>query len=152
MSANVKWSDGAGKSANGTTTAITIAATVVGMTGTITVTDVTVMITTTIDMARSVRHGGASSLVACCLLLTPYVATHAAEDQPHESAISTQARSFGAAVKHDAKAVGESCKHGAHRVAVAAKAVGHEIATAAKRGAAETRAAFGGEKAKAPVS
>jgi hypothetical protein len=123
-----------------------------GMTGTITATDATVMTTTTIDIGRSVNNGGASLLVACCLFLTPHIAAQAAEDQPHESAISTQARSFGAAVKHDAKAVGESCKHGAHRVAVAAKAVGHEIATAAKRGAAETRAAFGGEKAKTPAS
>jgi hypothetical protein len=105
------------------------------------------MTTTTNDIAHSVRRGGASLLVACSLLLTPYIAS-AAEDQPHESAISTQARSFGTAVKHDAKAVGDSCKKIAHRVAVTAKAVGHEIGTVAKRGAAETRAAFSGEKAK----
>jgi hypothetical protein len=79
------------------------------------------------------------------LLLTPYIAAPA-EDQPHPPAISTQAKALGAAVKHDAKAVGDGCKQIAHRVGIAAKAVGHEIATAAKRGAAETRAAFDGEK------
>lgn len=109
------------------------------------------MIKTTVDLTRSVCHRGASLLLACSLLLTPYIAARA-ENQPHESAISTQAKSLGAAVKHDAKAVGDSCKQIAHRVGVAAKAVGHEIATAAKRGAAETRAAFSGEKAKTPAS
>jgi len=112
----------------------------------------TVMTTTTIDVVRSVRHGGTSLLVVWSLLLTPYMAAHAAEDQPRESAISTHARSFGAAVKRDTKVVGADCKEGAHRVAIAAKAVGHEIATAAKRGAAETRAAFRGEKVKTPAS
>jgi hypothetical protein len=114
--------------------------------------DMKVMTTATIDVARSVRHGGTSLLVVWGLLLTPYIASHAAEDEPHESAISTHARSFGAAVKRDTKAVGDDCKEGAHRVAVAAKAVGHEIAAAAKRGAAETRAAFRGEKAETPAS
>jgi hypothetical protein len=112
----------------------------------------TVMTTTTNEIARSVRHGGASLLVACSLLLAPYIAANAAENQPHESAISTQARSFGAAVKYHAKAVSERCKTIAHRVAIATKAVGHEIGTAAKRGAAETRAAFRGEKATMPAS
>jgi hypothetical protein len=37
-----------------------------------------------------------------------------------------------------------------NRVAVASKAVSHEIVTAAKRGAAETRAAFRGEKTETP--
>jgi hypothetical protein len=111
----------------------------------------TVMTTTTIDIARSMRHGGASLLLASGLLLTPFIAA-SAEGQPHESAISTQSRSFGAVVKHDAKAVGDGCKQIAHRVAIAAKAVGHEIGTAAKRGAAETRAAFGGERAKTSAS
>jgi hypothetical protein len=112
------------------------------------------MSVTTSDVvrSRSVRHGGASLLVVWSLLLTPYIAAHAADDQPHESAISTHARSFGAAVKRDTKALGAGCKEGAHRVAVAARAVGHEVATAAKRGAAQTRAAFRGEKAAAPAS
>ena len=122
------------------------------MTETSTATDMTVMTTTTNEIARSERHRGASLLVACSLLLTPYIAANAADDQPHESAISTHARSFGAAVKHDANAVSDSCKKIGHRVAVAAKAVGHEIGTAAKRGAAETRAAFSGEKAKTSAS
>jgi hypothetical protein len=124
------------------------------MTETSTATDTTVMTTTTNEIARSERHRGASLLIACSLLLTPYIAASAAEDQPHESAISTHASSFGAAVKHDAKAVSDSCKKIGHRVAVAvaAKAVGHEIGTAAKRGAAETRAAFSGEKAKTSAS
>jgi hypothetical protein len=129
------------------------------MTGMSIATDMKVMtITTTIDVARpvrdggrSVRHGAAGLLVAWSLLLTPSIAAHAAEDAPHESAISTHAKSFGAAVKRDTTAVSAKCKEGAHRVAVAAKAVGHEIATAAKRGAAETRAAFRGEKAEAPA-
>jgi hypothetical protein len=86
--------------------------------------------------------------VACCLLLTPYIAARAAENEPQTSSISAHAKSFGAAVKRGAIAVGNGCKEGAHRVAVAAKSVGHEIATAAKRGAAETRAAFHGEKEK----
>jgi hypothetical protein len=101
-------------------------------------------ITTTNELTRSVRPV-ARLLLAGSLFLTPYIAAPA-EDQPHESAISTQARSFGAAVKHDAKVVGDNCKKFAHQVGVAAKSVGHEIATAAKRGTAETRAAFGGEK------
>lgn len=91
------------------------------------------------------RHGVGRLVVAGSLLLTPYIAAPA-EDQPHESAISTEAKSFGAAVKHDAKVVGDNCKKFAHQVGVAAKAVGHEVATAAKRGTAETRAAFGSEK------
>jgi hypothetical protein len=106
--------------------------------------------TTTNDTARSARKRGASLLIACGLL-TPYIAA-SADDQPRQSAISTQAKAFGTAAKHDAKAVGDGCKAFAHRVGVAAKAVGHEIATAAKRGAAETRAAFSGEKAKRPAS
>src|ERR1700689_1039338 len=65
MSANVKWNDSAGKSANGTRTAIMTAATAMGMTGTTAATDVTVMTTTTIDTARCVRHGGERPLVAC---------------------------------------------------------------------------------------
>ena len=121
------------------------------MTATNVATGATIMITTTNDPTRSVRHGVARFLVAGSLLLSPYIAA-AAEDQPHESAISTQARSFGAAVKHDAKVVGDNCKKIAHQVGVAAKAVGHEIATAAKHGAAETRAAFGGDKEKTPAS
>jgi hypothetical protein len=111
-----------------------------------------VMSVTAIEVVRSVRHGGASLVVAWSLLLTPGIAAHAAEDQPHESAMSTHAKSFGAAVKRDTKAVGAGCKEGAHRVAVAAKAVGHAVASAAKRGAAETRAAFRGEKAVTPAS
>ena len=137
------------------------------MTGMSIATDMKVMtITTTIELARPVRHGGrslrhggrsarhgaAGLLVAWSLLLTPSIAAHAAEDAPHESAISAHAKSFGAAVKRDTKAVSAKCKEGAHRVAVAAKAVGHEIGTAAKRGAAATRAAFRGEKAETPAS
>jgi hypothetical protein len=130
------------------------------MTGMSIATDMKVMtITTTIELARPVRHGGRSLrhsaavlLVAWSLLLTPSIAAHAAEDAPHESAISAHAKSFGAAVKRDTKAVSAKCKEGAHRVAVAAKAVGHEIGTAAKRGAAATRAAFRGEKAETPAS
>ena len=86
------------------------------------------------------------------LLLTPVIAAEAAGDGPQESSISTHATSFGEAVKRDAKVVGAKCKEGAHRAAVAAKAVGHEVATAAKRGAAQTRAAFRGEKAESPAS
>lgn len=48
--------------------------------------------------------------------------------------------------QHDSRVAAAAIKDGAHRVAVAAKAVGHEIAMASKRGAAETRAAFKGEK------
>jgi hypothetical protein len=125
--------------------------TAVDMTATSMATGVRVMITTTNEPSRPVRHGVARILVAGALLLTFHVAA-AAEDQPHPSAISTQATSFGAAVKHDAKVVGDNGKKFAHQVGVAAKAVGHEIATAAKRGAAETRAAFGGEKEKTPAS
>ena len=129
------------------------------MMGTSVATDMKVMINmTTIDVSRpvrrggrSVRHGAAGLLVACGLLLTPSIAAPAA-DAPHESAISTHAKSLGAAVKRDTKAVSAKCKDGAHRVAVAAKAVAHEVATAAKRGAAETRAAFRGEKAERPAS
>jgi len=65
-----------------------------------------VMSVTTSDVVRSARQGGASLLVAWSLLLTPYIAARAAEDQPHESAISTHAQSFGAAVKRDTKAIG----------------------------------------------
>ncbi len=137
---NVKWSDSIGTSANGSST--TTAA--VDMTATNMATVMTVMNTTTNDLTRTVRPV-TGLLIAGSLLLTPYIAA-SAEDQPHESAISTQARSFGAAVKHDAKMVGDNCKKIAHQVGVAAKSVGHEIATAAKRGTAETRAAFGGEK------
>jgi hypothetical protein len=116
-----------------------------------TATGMTVMITTTNKPTSSVRHGVARLLVAGSWLLTPYIAAPA-EDQPHQSAISVQARSFGAVVKHDAKAVGENGKKFAHQVGVAAKAVGHEIATAAKHGAEETRAAFGSEKENKPAS
>jgi hypothetical protein len=129
------------------------------MTGMSIATDMKVMtITTTIELARPVRHGGrslrhsAAVLLVAWSLLTPSIAAHAAEDAPHESAISAHAKSFGAAVKHDTKAVSAKCKEGAHRVAIAAKAVGHEIGTAAKRGAAATRAAFRGEKAETPAS
>jgi hypothetical protein len=107
------------------------------------------MTTTAIEAGSSVR-GGAVLLAACSLLLTPYIAARAAEDEPHESSIPTHAKFFGAAVKRDAMTVSAGCKEGAHRVAVAAKSVGHEIATAAKRGAAETRAAFRGENVKTP--
>jgi hypothetical protein len=108
--------------------------------------------TTTIDMTRRFRITALGLAVASTLLLTPMIAAHAAGDQPPESSMSTHAKSFGDAVKSDAKAVGAKCKEGAHRVAVAAKAVGHEVATAAKRGAAETRAAFRGEKSATPSS
>ena len=84
------------------------------------------------------------------LLLMPVLAAQAS-DQGQESSVSAHARSFGEAVKRDAKIVGANCKEGAHRVAVAAKAVGHEIATASKRGAAQTRAAFRGEKPETPA-
>jgi hypothetical protein len=100
---------------------------------------------------RTERHGVAGLLVAWSLLLMPTIAAHAAADEPHESAISVHARSFGAAVKRDTNVVGTKCREGAHRVSVAAKAVAHEIATAAKRGAVETRAAFRGEKESAPA-
>jgi len=108
--------------------------------------------TTTNERVRSVGCRAASLLAAGTLLLMPCVAVHAAENAPQESAIATHARAFGAAVKHDSQVVGAKCKEGAHRVAVAARAVGHEIATAAKRGAAQTRAAFHGEKDAAPAS
>jgi hypothetical protein len=100
----------------------------------------------TINMARRFRIAASGLAVASTLLLAPVMAAQTADDRPQESSISTHAKSFGAAVKRDAKVVGAKCKEGAHRVAVAAKAVGHEVATAAKRGAAETRAAFRGEK------
>jgi hypothetical protein len=108
--------------------------------------------TTTIDMTRRFRIAALGLAVASTLLLTPVIAAHAAGDEPQESPISTQAKSFGEAVKRDAKVVGAKTKEGAHRVAVAAKAVGHEVATAAKRGAAETREAFRGEKSEKPAS
>jgi hypothetical protein len=104
---------------------------------------------TTTDAARALRRG-ILGLAAGCLLGTPFIAAHAAEDRPAESAVSLHAKSFGVTVKRDTKAVGAACKDGAHRVAVAAKAVAHEIATAAKRGAAQTRAAFSGEKSETP--
>src|SRR3984893_8502162 len=120
------------------------------MTGMSIATDMKVMtITMTIELARPVRHGGRSLrhsaavvLVAWSLLLTPSIAAHAAEDAPHESAISTHAKSFGAAVKRDTKAVSAKCKEAGER----------ECATAAKRGAAAPRAAFHGEKAETPAS
>ena len=108
--------------------------------------------TTTNERVRSVGSRAASLWVAGTLLLMPCVAVHAAEDAPHESAISTHARAFGAAVKHDSQVVGAKCNEGAHRVAVAARELAHEVATAAKRGAAETRAAFRGDKAETPAS
>jgi len=106
----------------------------------------------TIEMTRRFRIAALSLAAASTLLLTPVIAAHAAGDEPQESSISTQAKSFGEAVKRDAKVVGAKTKEGAHRVAVAAKAVGHEVATAAKRGAAETREAFRGEKSERPAS
>ena len=108
--------------------------------------------TTTIDMTRRFRIAAKVLAVASTLLLTPVIAAQAAGDGPQESSISTHAKAFGEAAKRDAKVVGAKCKEGAHRVAVAAKAVGHEVATAAKRGAAETRAAFRGEKSEMPTS
>jgi hypothetical protein len=108
--------------------------------------------TTTIDMTRRFRIAASGFAVAATLLVTPVIAANAADDQPKESSISTHAKALGEAVKRDAKTVGAKCKEGAHRVAVAAKAVGHEVATAAKRGAAETRAAFRGDKSGTPAS
>ncbi|MHB8477015.1 MAG: hypothetical protein ACYDBZ_12105 [Steroidobacteraceae bacterium] len=108
--------------------------------------------TTTNDRVRSVGSRAAGLLVAGNLLLMPCVAVHAAENAPQESAISTHARAFGAAVRHDSQVVGAKCKEGAQRVAASARAVAQKIATAAKRGAAQTRAAFHGEKAAAPAS
>lgn len=123
------------------------------MTGTSGGTDMKAMSSTTTDeRVRSVGSRAASLLAAGALLLMPCVAVHAAEDAPHESAISTHARAFGAAVRHDSQVVGAKCKEGAQRVAVAAQTVAHEIATAAKRGAAQTRAAFHREKTEAPAS
>ncbi|HLZ96718.1 MAG TPA: hypothetical protein VKP66_02160 [Steroidobacteraceae bacterium] len=128
-----------------------------------------------VDMARRFFGGAASILaIASALLLTPLMVANADSDPPQDSPVSTHAKAFGAAVKRDAKVigekskagakkvgekskegakvVGEKTKEGAHRVAVAAKAVGHEVATAAKRGAAETRAAFRGEKPETPAN
>jgi hypothetical protein len=105
---------------------------------------------TTTDAARALRRRALSLAVVGCVLLAPFIAAHAADDQPAESAVSAHAKSFGVAVKRDAKAVGAGCKEGAHRVAAASKVVAHEIATAAKRGAAGTRAAFRGEKTETP--
>jgi hypothetical protein len=127
-----------------------ISITVAGMRGTSTGTDAQVMTTMAIEAGNSVRSGAV--LLVACLLLTPYIAARAAENVPHESSISTHAKSFGAAVKRDAMAVSAGCKEGAHWVAVAAKSVVHEIAIAAKRGAAETRAAFRGENVKTPAT
>src|ERR1700681_994884 len=112
------------------------------MTGMSIATDMKVMtITTTIELARPVRHGGRSLrhgaavlLVAWSLLLTPSIAAHAAEDAPHESAISTHAKSFGAAVKRDTKAVSAKCKEGAARGGVAAHAAGGEGGAGATHG------------------
>ena len=101
---------------------------------------------------RSFRIAALGLTATSTLLLTPVLAAPSAGDQPQESTISTHAKAFGEAVKRDAKTVGAKCKDGAHRVAVAAKAVGHEVATAAKRGAAETRAAFRGDKSGTPAS
>jgi hypothetical protein len=149
MSTSANLSGSAGKSANGIRAGITTAGVGTGMAGTSVTTGMTGMTTTTIDAERSVRHSGPALLIGWSLLLAPYMA---AADQPRESAIWTHARSFGAAVKRDTKVLGDDCKEGAHRVAIAAKAVGHEIATAAKRGAAESRAAFRGEKVSTPSS
>jgi hypothetical protein len=153
MSENAKWSGSAGKTANGmrsaVATMITTEDTDAGMTGTSGDTDMKAMNATINERARSCA---ASLLAAGTLLLMPCVAVHAAEDAPHESAIATHARAFGAAVRHDSQVVGAKCKEGAHRVAAAAREVAHEVATAAKRGAAQTRAAFHGEKAAAPAS
>ena len=97
-------------------------------------------------MTRRFRTVACGLAVASTLLLAPVMAAHAADRDPQGSSLSTHVKSFGEAVKRDARIVGAKCREGAHRVAVAAKAVGHEIATASKRGAAETRAAFRGEK------
>lgn len=101
----------------------------------------------TIEVA--VRRHGATAL-ALALLLAAGMAAHAAEEHS-ESALSRHAKSFGATVKRDTKTAAAQVKEGAHRVATAAKAVGHEIAGAARRSAAETRAAFKGEKGAAPA-
>jgi hypothetical protein len=103
------------------------------------------------DMTRKFRIAAGGLAAASTLLLAPAIAADAASGRPQESSMSTHARSFGDAVKRNANTVGAKCKEGAHRVAVAAKAVGHEVATAAKRGAAETRAAFRGEKPGTPA-
>jgi hypothetical protein len=105
---------------------------------------------TTTDAARALRRRALGVAAAGCLLVAPFIAAHAADDRPTESAVSAHAKSFGVAVKRDTKAVGAACKEGAHRVAVASKAVAHERVTTAKRGAAETRAAFRGEKTETP--
>jgi len=105
---------------------------------------------TTIEAARALRRWALRLAAVACLIAAPFIAGHAADERPTESAVSAHAKSFGAAVKRDAKTAGAACKEGAHRVAVASKAVAHEIATAAKRGAAETRAAFRGEKTVTP--
>jgi len=154
MSETANWSGSAGKTANGIRSAIATALTTEDtdaiVTGTSGDTDMKAMSNATTN--ERVRSCAAGLWVAGILLLTPGVAVHAAEDAPHESAISTHARAFGAAVRHDSQVVGAKCKEGAQRVAVAARTVAHEIATAAKRGAAQTRAAFHGEKAAAPPS
>jgi hypothetical protein len=149
MSTSANLSGSAGKSAKGTGAGITTAGAGTGMARTNVTTGMTGMATTTIDVERSVRHSGPALLIGWSLLLAPYMV---AADQPRESAIRTHARSFGAAVKRDTKMLGEDCKEGAHRVAIAAKAMGHEMATAAKRAAAESRAAFGGERVSTPSS
>lgn len=113
-------------------------------------TDTQVMTMKAVEAGSSARAG--AILLAACLLLAPHIAARAADTVSHESSISTHAKSFGVAVKRDAMAVGAGCKEGAHRVALAAKSVGHEIATAAKRSAAETRAAFSGEREKTPAT
>jgi hypothetical protein len=105
---------------------------------------------TTTDSARALRRWALGLAAAGCLLFAPFVAVHAADDRPTESAVSAHAKSFGVAVKRDTKAVGAACKEGAHRVAVASTAVAHEVATAAKHSAAQIRAAFRSEKTQAP--
>ena len=140
--ASANWSASAGRSVK----AAQIAIMGEGMRAASTDMDAKVM-ATTIEAVSSVRRG-AVLLAACSLLLAPYIAAPAADNEPHQSSISIQAKAFGAAVKRDAKAVGARCKEGAHRIAVAAKSVGQQITTAAKRGAAGTRAAFRGEPVK----
>lgn len=98
------------------------------------------------------RDTARALFVIGALLLTPILFAHADENRTTEAPVSNHGIAFGEAIKRDAKAVGATVKEGAHRVAAASKAVAHEIATAAKRGAAETRAAFRGEKVNSPAT
>ena len=100
--------------------------------------------TTATDMRRASMRSSLVGLVAAAALLAAPLGFAAESKSDHDA-------SFVTTIKRDAITTGAAVKEGAHRVALASKAVAHEVATAAKRGAAQTRAAFRGEKSTTPT-